>query len=91
MVIKGIAWRVLYCLANSKLGKDFLNILYCYAMQIKVGQAIYLAGSMFNHSCGPNAHAYFLSRTLYIRTTDSVSAGSELELSYGPQVPGFSR
>jgi len=51
-----------------------------------VGKAIYKAGSLFNHSCQPNVHAYFLSRTLYLRTTHGVAAGCQLELSYGPQV-----
>lgn len=54
--------------------------------QVRVGKAIYKAGSLFNHSCQPNVHAYFLSRTLYLRTTKLVAAGCELELSYGPQV-----
>ncbi|PRQ59689.1 putative chromatin remodeling SET family [Rosa chinensis] len=54
--------------------------------QVRVGQAIYASGSLFNHSCRPNIHAYFLSRTLHIRTTEYVSAGCPLELSYGPQV-----
>uniref|UniRef100_A0A2P2LMD0 SET and MYND domain-containing protein 4 isoform X2 n=1 Tax=Rhizophora mucronata TaxID=61149 RepID=A0A2P2LMD0_RHIMU len=53
--------------------------------QVKVGQAIYAAGSVFNHSCQPNIHAYFLSRTLFIRTSECVEAGSPMELSYGPQ------
>ncbi|KAK4433451.1 Stress-induced-phosphoprotein 1 [Sesamum alatum] len=54
--------------------------------QVQVAQAVYSGGSFFNHSCQPNAHAYFLSRTLFIRATENVAAGSELELSYGPQV-----
>ncbi|KAL9312758.1 hypothetical protein ACSQ67_018210 [Phaseolus vulgaris] len=54
--------------------------------QVRVGKAIYKAGSLFNHSCQPNVHAYFLSRTLYLRTTHGVAAGCQLELSYGPQV-----
>ncbi|KAL8552408.1 hypothetical protein ACS0TY_001195 [Phlomoides rotata] len=54
--------------------------------QIQVAQAVYLGGSLFNHSCQPNVHAYFLSRTLFIRATENVTAGSELELCYGPQV-----
>ncbi|XP_057778491.1 uncharacterized protein LOC130997245 isoform X2 [Salvia miltiorrhiza] len=54
--------------------------------QIQVAQAVYPGGSLFNHSCQPNIHAYFLSRTLCIRATEYVAAGSELELSYGPQV-----
>ncbi|KAL0321737.1 UNVERIFIED_CONTAM: Stress-induced-phosphoprotein 1 [Sesamum calycinum] len=54
--------------------------------QVQVAQAVYSRGSFFNHSCQPNAHAYFLSRTLFIRATEHVVAGSELELSYGPQV-----
>ncbi|XP_050219909.1 uncharacterized protein LOC126670260 isoform X2 [Mercurialis annua] len=54
--------------------------------QVPVGQAIYTAGSLFNHSCQPNIHAYFISRTLFIRTTEFIAKGSPLELSYGPQV-----
>ncbi|GLT28065.1 hypothetical protein SLA2020_030220 [Shorea laevis] len=54
--------------------------------QVRVGQAIYKTGSLFNHSCLPNIHAYFLSRTLLIRTTEFVAAGCPLEFSYGPQV-----
>lgn len=55
-------------------------------LQVKVGQAIYRTGSLFNHSCQPNVHAYFLSRMLFIRTTEFIAAGCPLELSYGPQV-----
>ncbi|KAK2988946.1 hypothetical protein RJ640_026214, partial [Escallonia rubra] len=54
--------------------------------QVRVGQAIYSAGSLFNHSCRPNIHAYFLSRTLFVRSTELVVAGYPLELSYGPQL-----
>ncbi|KAH9670166.1 tetratricopeptide repeat (TPR)-like superfamily protein [Citrus sinensis] len=58
----------------------------CTVEQVRVGLAIYTAGSLFNHSCLPNIHAYFLSRTLMIRTTEFVPSGYPLELSYGPQV-----
>ncbi|XP_077223586.1 tetratricopeptide repeat (TPR)-like superfamily protein isoform X2 [Tasmannia lanceolata] len=54
--------------------------------QVRVGQAIYSKGSLFNHSCQPNIHTYFLSRTLFIRSTEFIPAGVPLELSYGPQV-----
>ncbi|XP_030522283.1 uncharacterized protein LOC115735269 [Rhodamnia argentea] len=54
--------------------------------QVSIGPAIYAVGSLFNHSCRPNIHAYFLACTLYIRTTELVEAGCSLELSYGPQV-----
>ncbi|CAA0834501.1 Tetratricopeptide repeat (TPR)-like superfamily protein [Striga hermonthica] len=54
--------------------------------QVQVAQAVYCGGSLFNHSCQPNVHGYFLSRTLFIRATENVAAGSDLELSYGPQV-----
>ncbi|KAI3783557.1 hypothetical protein L1987_42641 [Smallanthus sonchifolius] len=58
--------------------------------QVRVGQAIYLAGSLYNHSCKPNIHTYFLSRTLHMRAIDFVAAGHPLELSYGPQVGQWS-
>lgn len=51
-----------------------------------MGQAIYSVASLFNHSCQPNIHAYFLSRTLFLRATEHVATGCPLELSYGPQV-----
>ncbi|XP_021752493.1 histone-lysine N-methyltransferase ASHR1-like isoform X1 [Chenopodium quinoa] len=54
--------------------------------QARVGQGIYLSGSVFNHSCMPNVHAYFISRTLLIRATEYVPSGCPLEMSYGPQV-----
>ncbi|XVF41271.1 hypothetical protein PTKIN_Ptkin01aG0267200 [Pterospermum kingtungense] len=54
--------------------------------QVRVGQALYKAASLFNHSCQPNIHAYFISRSLLIRTTEFVAGGCPLELSYGPQV-----
>ncbi|RVW81359.1 Histone-lysine N-methyltransferase ASHR1 [Vitis vinifera] len=53
---------------------------------VRVGQAIYSVASLFNHSCQPNIHAYFLSRTLFLRATEHVAVGCPLELSYGPQV-----
>lgn len=62
------------------------NALTSSLEQVKVGQAVYVAGSFFNHSCQPNIHAYFLSRTLYVQATEYILAGSELEISYGPQV-----
>ncbi|KAK1260971.1 hypothetical protein QJS04_geneDACA001961 [Acorus gramineus] len=62
------------------------NSLTCILEQVRVGQAVYLRGSLFNHSCQPNLHSYFLSRILHIRTTEFVPAGIPLELSYGPQI-----
>ncbi|CAA6666587.1 unnamed protein product [Spirodela intermedia] len=38
--------------------------------QLRVGQAIYSTGRLFNHSCQPNLHAYFLSRRLLLRSTE---------------------
>ncbi|KAL8149350.1 uncharacterized protein LOC141708702 isoform X2 [Apium graveolens] len=67
------------------------NALTSTVEQVKVGQAIYSAGSLFNHSCQPNIHAYFLSRALYVRSTEYVAAGNPLELSYGPQVGQWDR
>ncbi|KAK6794180.1 hypothetical protein RDI58_007633 [Solanum bulbocastanum] len=62
------------------------NALTSNLEHVKVGQAVYVAGSFFNHSCEPNIHTYFLSRTLHVQATKYILAGSELELSYGPQV-----
>ncbi|KAF8672483.1 hypothetical protein HU200_049697 [Digitaria exilis] len=57
----------------------------CSVEQVRVAQAIYVSGSLFNHSCWPNVHAYFLSRTLVLRSTEFIKSGSPVELSYGPQ------
>ncbi|XP_038694879.1 SET and MYND domain-containing protein 4 isoform X2 [Tripterygium wilfordii] len=75
----------------GELGKHPSNVgaLTSTLEQVRVGQAIYAAASLFNHSCKPNVHAYFLSRTLFIRTTEFVAAGCPLELSYGPQIGQF--
>lgn len=54
--------------------------------QVRVGEAIYSSGSLFNHSCLPNIHAYFLSRKLFIRATENIVRWTPLELSYGPQI-----
>ncbi|XP_026656321.1 uncharacterized protein LOC103724370 isoform X2 [Phoenix dactylifera] len=62
------------------------NAFTCNTEQARVGQAIYSTGSLFNHSCQPNIHAYFLARMLLIRSTEFVPAWNPLELSYGPQV-----
>ncbi|KAG0548965.1 hypothetical protein BDA96_01G213500 [Sorghum bicolor] len=58
----------------------------CSVEQVRVAQAVYVSGSLFNHSCQPNVHAYFLSRALMLRTTEFIKSGSPVELSYGPQV-----
>ncbi|XP_078162131.1 tetratricopeptide repeat (TPR)-like superfamily protein isoform X2 [Carex rostrata] len=63
-----------------------VNIQTSSVEQSRVGQAIYSTGSFFNHSCEPNVNSYFLSRTLFVHTTELVSSWSPLELSYGPQV-----
>ncbi|KAI0513760.1 hypothetical protein KFK09_009790 [Dendrobium nobile] len=66
----------------SAIGNAFTSTVE----QVRVGQAIYSRGSLFNHSCKPNVHAYFLSRTLHLRCTEHVQAWYPLELSYGPQI-----
>ncbi|KAK3156871.1 hypothetical protein QOZ80_2AG0113190 [Eleusine coracana subsp. coracana] len=58
----------------------------CSMEQVRVAQAIYISGSLFNHSCQPNVHVYFLSRALVLRSTEFIESGSPIELSYGPQV-----
>ncbi|KAF0928835.1 hypothetical protein E2562_010699 [Oryza meyeriana var. granulata] len=57
----------------------------CSVEQVRVAQAIYMSGSFFNHSCQPNVHAYFRSRTLVLRSSEYIKAGTPIELSYGPQ------
>ncbi|CAL4934275.1 unnamed protein product [Urochloa decumbens] len=57
----------------------------CSLEQVRVAQAIYVSGSLFNHSCRPNVHAYFLSRALIVRSTEFIKSGSPVEISYGPQ------
>ncbi|XP_006662498.1 SET and MYND domain-containing protein 4 [Oryza brachyantha] len=57
----------------------------CSVEQVRVAQAIYKSSSFFNHSCQPNVHAYFHLRTLVLRSTEYIKAGTPIELSYGPQ------
>ncbi|XP_021900001.1 SET and MYND domain-containing protein 4 isoform X3 [Carica papaya] len=75
---------LLWCLQHSYSSE--LSISGVSVSQLRVGQAIYLTGSLFNHSCQPNIHAYFLSRKLFVRATEFVAVGCPLELSYGPEV-----
>ncbi|KAL5225040.1 hypothetical protein ABZP36_011679 [Zizania latifolia] len=63
----------------------YSDAVMCSVEQVRVAQAIYMSGSFFNHSCRPNVHAYFYSRTLFLRATEYIKAGSPIELSYGPQ------
>uniref|UniRef100_A0A804IS90 MYND-type domain-containing protein n=1 Tax=Musa acuminata subsp. malaccensis TaxID=214687 RepID=A0A804IS90_MUSAM len=74
---------LLYCL-HQYYNSDF-PLSGASVAQVKVAQAIYSRGSLFNHSCQPNVHAYFLSRTLFVRSVEVVPAWCPLELSYGPQ------
>lgn len=74
------------CEGFNKSSRLFATAFTSNLEQVQVGQAIYSTGSLFNHSCQPNIHAYFLSRTLHLRSTEFVPAWYPLELSYGPQV-----
>ncbi|KAJ4744932.1 Tetratricopeptide repeat (TPR)-like superfamily protein [Rhynchospora pubera] len=70
----------------DKILSPSINVKTSCIEQVRVGQAIYSTGSLFNHSCQPNINSYFLSRTLFVRTTELVPSWTPLELSYGPQV-----
>ncbi|KQJ97373.1 hypothetical protein BRADI_3g30360v3 [Brachypodium distachyon] len=72
-------------LTESKGYSTASDAVMCSVEQIRVAQAIYMSGSLFNHSCRPNVHTYFHSRTLFLRSTEYIESGSPLELSYGPQ------
>lgn len=54
--------------------------------EVQVAQAVYVRGSLFNHSCDPNIHASFISRRLFVHAIKPLPPGSPLELCYGPQV-----
>ncbi|XP_047093499.1 SET and MYND domain-containing protein 4 isoform X1 [Lolium rigidum] len=61
------------------------DAVMCSVEQVRVAQAIYMSGSFLNHSCRPNVHTYFHSRTLFLRSTEYIESGRPVELSYGPQ------
>ncbi|XP_051192027.1 uncharacterized protein [Lolium perenne] len=61
------------------------DAVMCSVEQVRVAQAIYMSGSLLNHSCRPNVHTYFHSRTLFLRSTEYIESGRPVELSYGPQ------
>lgn len=72
--------------ATIKSGISVKQDVTCSIKQVQVAQAIYLSGSTFNHSCDPNVHASFVSRSLVVRAIKPLTPGSPLELCYGPQV-----
>ncbi|XP_057873412.2 uncharacterized protein LOC131079464 isoform X1 [Cryptomeria japonica] len=72
--------------ATSKSGISVKQSMTCSIKQEQVAQAIYLRGSAFNHSCDPNVHASFVSRSLLVHAIKPLTPGSPLELCYGPQV-----
>ena len=47
-----------------------------------VGTALYLAGSLFNHACRPNAAFSNAARVLEVRTLREVAEGEEVTVSY---------
>ncbi|KAH9325601.1 hypothetical protein KI387_005779, partial [Taxus chinensis] len=71
---------------TNKQGISIKQNMTCSIEQVRVAQAIYLRGSAFNHSCDPNIHASFMSRSLLVHAIKSLPLGSPLELCYGPQV-----
>ncbi|KAG6547758.1 hypothetical protein Mapa_010571 [Marchantia paleacea] len=62
------------------------DMALCTVEQVKVAQGLFLLGSSLNHSCVPNVHASFKLRCLFVQSVSAISAGSSLELCYGPQV-----
>lgn len=72
--------------AVSRTFPTIAESITCSVEQVQVAQAVYLRGSLFNHSCDPNIHASFISRNLFVRAIKPLPPGSPLELCYGPQV-----
>ncbi|KAL9247785.1 hypothetical protein vseg_021177 [Gypsophila vaccaria] len=86
MAIVRINYQDKYQRPDQQENLSLRDAVTSHLEQVRVGQAIYLSGSLFNHSCVPNIHSYFISRTLFMRTTEFVRPGFPLELSYGPEV-----
>lgn len=78
---------------SSNTGNDEEADMDCLhsVNQVSVAHGLYLKGSMFNHSCDPNVHAYFSSRQLLVNSIKTISAFAALELSYGAQVGELDR
>lgn len=46
------------------------------------GAALDLVASFMNHSCDPNAHAFFEGTQLRVRSLKPIQAGDEITLAY---------
>lgn len=51
-----------------------------------IGAATYLYTSQFNHSCKPNCNFYFINNEIVLRANQKLKPGSEIKISYGPNV-----
>lgn len=47
-----------------------------------IGEAIYIEGSVFNHSCAPNAQRVFTGSQIEIRATRDIHEGEEVTIAY---------
>ncbi len=47
-----------------------------------VGYAFDIATAMINHSCKPNAHAFFEGQKLWVRALRKIAAGEEITICY---------
>lgn len=52
------------------------------AQKESIGSALDLVTAVINHSCDPNAFAFFDGRRLYIRSLKTIAAGEEITISY---------
>ncbi|GAB1318472.1 Histone-lysine N-methyltransferase set-6 [Madurella fahalii] len=72
----GLVWRTVPALRVNSVR------IRPAARKESVGYALDLVTAVMNHSCDPNAFAFFDGRQLYVRSLKTIAAGEEITICY---------
>ncbi|TPX45422.1 hypothetical protein SeLEV6574_g03880 [Synchytrium endobioticum] len=64
------------------ISSDSNGIVEC--TDAKVGVGVYVHASLINHSCTPNSVVEFIGSRIQVRAAQTIAAGDEVTISYGP-------
>ena len=68
-------------------GKTVINSLTIYnVLQDQIGSGVFLAASVFDHSCVPNATWHCIGTTLVVRALEDISVFDDVKISYVPRL-----
>ena len=68
-------------------GKTVINSLTIYnVLQDPIGSGVYLAASVFDHSCVPNATWHCIGTTLVVRAIEDITDFDDVRISYIPRL-----